>query len=164
MEQNNEINENTVLERYQNAIDYYWNTSRYNKKSYKRSRFLIIIFGSLVTLLSSFSSASFIVDNNYLKIFFAIITPILAALLTIIGGFAQSFHWGAAWRDMVLNAERLAKAKDLFLATKPGERDLKKELDLMHSLVIKETHNFFQRVLDSEEKPKEKKDEDDLDK
>ena len=102
------------------------------------------------------SSANFIEGNEVLKICFAVITPLLAVLLTIIGGFAQSFHWGATWRDMIVNAEKLEQARDLFLATIPEERDIKKELDTMHSLVIKETQSFFQRVLDSEVKPREK--------
>jgi hypothetical protein len=161
MEQNNDINESAILERYQKAIKYYWGASYHNKISYKRSRFAIIILGALVTLMSSLSSASFIGGNEVLKISFAVVTPLMAALLAIIGGFAQSFHWGAAWRDMVMNAQKLEKARDLFLATKPEARDLKKELDTMHSMVIKETRDFFQRVLDSEVKPKEKEDEDD---
>ena len=53
MDQNNNITESTVLERYQNAIDYYWDASGSNKKSYKRSRFSIIILSALVTLMSS---------------------------------------------------------------------------------------------------------------
>ena len=77
-------------------------------------------------------------------------------MLAIIGGFTQSFHWGATWRDMVVNAEKLEKARDLFLATKPENRDLQKELDTMHNMLITETESFFQRVLDSEVKPKEK--------
>ena len=161
MEENTHINEATVLERYQNAIDYYWSASRHNKASYKRSRLSIIILGSLVTLISSFSTAAFIEGNQVLKISFAIITPLLAALMTIIGGIAQSFHWGAAWRDMVVNAQRLTKARDLFLATKPENRDFRKELDTMHNMVLKETKSFFQRVIDSEVKPREKDEEDD---
>lgn len=160
MEPNNEINENTILERYQNKIDYYWYASRHNKKSYKLSRYSIIILGSLVTLMSSFSSSSFIEGNKGLDISLAVITPLLAALLTIIGGFVQSFHWGAAWRDMVLNAEKLEKERDLFLATKPQERDLKLELDKIHTMIINESKNFFQRVIDSDVKPQEKSDED----
>jgi hypothetical protein len=105
--------------------------------------------------MSSFSSASFIEENSGLKISFAVLTPLLAALMTIIGGFVQSFHWGAAWRDMVLNAQELEKSRDLFLATKPENRDLKQELDNLHQIVIKETKSFFQRVIDSEIKPKE---------
>jgi hypothetical protein len=142
MEQNNDINESNVLERYQKAIDYYWNASRHNKRSFKRSRFSVIILGSLITLMSSFSSAGFIEGNDALKISFAIITPLLAALMTIIGGFVQSFHWGAAWRDMVLNAQELEKSRDLFLASKPENRDLKQELDNMHTLVLKRQRVF----------------------
>jgi hypothetical protein len=158
MEQNSEINEVGILKKYQDKIDYYWKASRDNKNFYKRSRACIIIFGSVVTLMSSLSSASFIQETEGLKIVFSVLTPVLAALLTIIGGFAQNFHWGAAWRDMVINAERLEKAHDLFLATKPEARDNKKELIVMHDLIIKETHNFFQRVLENEIKPKEQED------
>ena len=87
---------------------------------------------------------------------FAVATPIIAALLTIISGFSQSFHWGAAWRDMVVNASRLEKERDRFLATKHEEKNFQSELDLLNSMVIEETQSFFQRVLDSEVKPKEK--------
>lgn len=155
MESNTQINESIVLERYQNAINYYWSASRHNKKSFKTSRFAVIILGSLVTLMSSFSSAAFIEENISLKVLFAVITPLLAALMTIIGGIAQSFHWGAAWRDMVLNAQRLEKARDIFLATEHGKKDLIFELKNMHNLVIKETKGFFQRVVESAIKPKD---------
>lgn len=163
MEQTNGITENSVLERYQKAIDYYWKASSNNKKSFKLARFSIIILGSLVTLMSSFSSASFIEDQPYLKVSFSVLTPLMAALMTIVGGIAQSFHWGAAWRDMVLNAENLEKARDLFLATKPEARDLKLELDKMHTMVINESKNFFQRVIESEEKPGTKNNKDTAD-
>ena len=160
MEQTNSINENTVLEKYQKAIDYYWDACKHNKKSYKSSRYMIIILGSTVTLLSSFSSAAFIEGSKVLDILFSILTPLLAATLTVIGGFVQNFHWGATWRDMVMSAMNLTKARDLFLATKPEDRNLKLELDNMHNLVLQETKSFFQRVLDSQIKPTEKEDTD----
>ena len=80
---------------------------------------------------------------GYLKKIETIITPLLAALLAIIGGFAQSFHWGAAWRDLVMNYQKLEKGRDLFLAIKPAERDLKNELDIMHGMVIKGNQRVF---------------------
>jgi len=156
MEQINDIKESDILTKYQKAIKYYWDSSRCNKISYKRSRYSMIILGAVLTLISSISSANFIESVYFLKISFSVLTPILAALLAIIGGFTQSFHWGATWRDMVVNAEKLEKARDLFLATKPENRDLQKELDTMHNMLITETESFFQRVLDSEVKPKEK--------
>jgi len=123
------IDHSYVLKRYENAIKYYWKSSSHNKKAYKQSRSLTITLGASVTLISSISSASFISDNNSLSIFFAILTPIIAAILTIIGGFSNSFHWGATWRDMVLNAVRLEKERDIFLATNPQQRDIKQELE-----------------------------------
>ena len=54
---------------------------------------------------------------------------------------------------MVLNGTRLEKERDRFLATKPEDRDLVKELDRLNTIVLDETRNFFQRVLDSEVKP-----------
>jgi hypothetical protein len=149
------IDEKYVLSRYKNSIGYYWGASTSNKKAYKRTRSLTIILGALVTLISSLASASFVEANDIINTVFAITTPIVAALLTIIGGFAQSFHWGATWRDMVINAERLEKERDRFLATKPEERDIQNELDILNTLVIEETRSFFQRVLDSEVKPKD---------
>ena len=148
------VDEKYILNRYKGSINYYWGASAANKNNYKRSRSLTIILGALVTLVSSIASATFIVSNDILNTIFAIATPIIAALLTIISGFAQSFHWGATWRDMLLNAERLEKERDRFLATKPEERDYKGELELLNSLVIEESRSFFQRVLDSEVKPK----------
>ena len=156
VEQAQAMDEKYVLERYQNQIDYYWKTSSSNKKAYKRSRTWTTILGALVTLVSSLASATFIDSNDFLNTLFAVGTPLIAALLTIISGFSQSFHWGAAWRDMVVNASRLEKERDRFLATKPEEKNFHSELDLLNSMVIEETQSFFQRVLDSEVKPKEK--------
>jgi hypothetical protein len=156
VEQAQAMDEKYVLERYKNQIDYYWKTSSSNKKAYKRSRTWTTILGALVTLVSSLASATFIDSNDILNTLFAVATPIIAALLTIISGFSQSFHWGAAWRDMVVNASRLEKERDRFLATKHEEKNFQSELDLLNSMVIEETQSFFQRVLDSEVKPKEK--------
>ena len=49
-----------VLEMYDKKIQYYWSASNYNKRSYKSTRYLLIVLGALVTLVSSLSSADFI--------------------------------------------------------------------------------------------------------
>jgi len=143
------------LNKYQGAIGYFWSASKSNKNSNKNSRSLTIILGALVTLISSISTATFIQDNQTLDVIFSILTPMIAAALTIIGGFTQSFHWGATWRDMIVNAELLEKERDRFIATKPEDRNIQNEHDVLNSIVIEETRNFFQRVLSSEVKPKD---------
>jgi hypothetical protein len=92
---------------------------------------------------------------NWLRITFAVATPVIAATLTVIGGLGQNFHWGATWRDMVVNATRLEKERDRFMATSLEKKDIKGELDTLNSIILEETKNFFQRVLDSEVKPKD---------
>lgn len=158
MTQIKEVDEQYILKQYKDKIDYYWAASRSNKNAYKRYRTWSIVLGALVTLVSSISAAEFIQSVDGLRIGFAIATPIIAAFLTVIGGLGQNFHWGATWRDMVVNATRLEKERDRFLATKPEERDFKKELDTLNSIILEETKNFFQRVLDSEVKPKDQTD------
>ena len=153
------VDEEYVLGQYKSQIDYYWTSSSYNKKAFKRYRTWTIILGSLVTLVSSISAAEFVQKPEWLRILFAVATPVIAATLAIISGLGQNFHWGSAWRDMVINATRLEKERDRFLATKKEKRDLEKELDILNSIVLEETRNFFQRVLDSEIKPKEQSNE-----
>lgn len=153
------IDHSYVLKKYNDQIDYYWKVSSINKHAYKRFRAWTIILGALVTLIASLSAAEFIQDVEWLRITFAVATPMVAATLAIMSGLGQNFHWGATWRDMVLNATRLEKERDRFLATPPENLDLSKELDLLNSIVIEETENFFQRVLESEIKPKEAKTE-----
>lgn len=148
------IDEAYVLQQYQKKIDYYWNASRSNKNSYKRYRTGTIILGALVTLISSLSAAEFIQGYEPLRITFALLTPVLAASLFAINGLGQNFHWGATWRDMVVNATRLEKERDRFLAT-PQTRSCEKELEIINGLILEETKNFFQRILDSEVKPRE---------
>ena len=138
-----------VLDRYESSIKYYWSSSKRNKKAYKLTRSVTIVLGASVTLISSLSSADFITSISTLKISFAIATPVLAAILTIAAGFAQSFHWGAAWRDMVINAKELEKELDRFKVTKPEEIDMAKEVAILNELVITESQSFFQRILDS---------------
>jgi hypothetical protein len=150
-----ELDEKYVLDKYQHKIDYYWGASRSNKHSFKRYRTWTIILGSLVTLISSIAAAEFLQNPEWLKNLFSVATPILAATLTVISGLGQNFHWGSTWRDMVINATRLEKERDRFLSTKPEKRDVQKELDILNSIVLEETRNFFQRVLDSEIKPKD---------
>ena len=149
------IDDDYVLNQYKSKIDYYWGASSSNKKAFKRYRTWTIILGSLVTLISSISAAEYLQDPVWVKNTFSVATPIIAATLTVISGLGQNFHWGSTWRDMVINATRLEKERDRFLATKKEKRDLEKELDILNSIVLEETRNFFQRVLDSEIKPKE---------
>jgi hypothetical protein len=149
------VDEKYVLDLYQSKIDYYWRASSNNKKAFKRYRTWTIILGSLVTLISSISAAEFFQEPEWVKNMFSIATPLIAATLTIISGLGQNFHWGSTWRDMVVNATRLEKERDRFLATKKEKRNFVKELDILNSIVLEETRNFFQRVLDSEIKPRE---------
>jgi len=151
------IDEQYVLKLYKDKIDYYWKASRSNKFAYKRYRAWTVILGGLVTLVSSISAAEFFQSIDWVRITFAIATPVIAATLTIIGGLSHNFHWGATWRDMVVNATRLEKERDRFLATKPEKRKLAKELDILNTIILDETRNFFQRVLDSEVKPSEER-------
>src|SRR5688500_331300 len=155
LEQPRVVDDEYILNQYKSKIDYYWGASSSNKKSYKRYRSWTIFLGSLVTLVSSISAAEFVQKPDGLRIAFAVATPIIAATLTVINGLGQNFHWGSTWRDMVINATRREKERDRFLATKKEKRDLEKELDTLNSIVLEETRNFFQRVLDSEIKPRE---------
>ena len=155
LEQLKAVDEQYILKKYEDRVNYYWKSSRSNKNSYKRYRSWTIFLGSLVTLVSSISAAEFVQKPEWLRISFAVATPVIAATLTVISGLGQNFHWGSTWRDMVINAVRLEKERDRFLATKKEKRDIEKELDLLNSIVLEETRSFFQRVLDSEIKPKE---------
>lgn len=136
----------TVLDRYEQRIGYYWRASRSNKQAYKVTRFLMIILGALVTLVSSISSADFIKSNGSLSVIFAVLTPVLAAGLAIVGGVSQSFQWGAAWSDMVMTASRMEKERDRIIVTPPGQIDPVKEMAVMDELVLNETQGFFQRL------------------
>ncbi len=154
-EQSSLIDEKYIENRYKSQIDYYWGASTTNKKAYKRYRSWTIFLGALVTLVSSLSAAEFIQNVEWIRILFAILTPVTAALLTVINGLGQNFHWGATWRDMAMNATQLEKERDRFLATRAEKRDLEKELNVLNTIVFEETRNFFQRILDSEVKPRE---------
>jgi hypothetical protein len=139
-----------VIKRYEDSINYYWKNGGINKRIYRRNRVLIIVLGALVTLLSSLISASFVEANAILKMTFAVVTPASAALLTIISGLTQSFQSGAAWRDMVLNAERLEKERDRFLATPDTAKNYRRELNVLNTIIVNESTAFFKRILDSE--------------
>jgi len=135
-----------VEDRYEKAIGYYWAVGRRNKLAYKWGRYLTIVLGSVVTLVASLASAG--LPDGYGKLM-AIVTPLLAASLTIIGGFTQSFQWGASWREMVLTAERLEAERDRIAVTSDPELDLRAELDRLNQLVQRESSGFFDRVMGS---------------
>lgn len=42
-----------INDRYMEAINYYWNASKSNKKWYKLTRSFTVILGALVTLIAS---------------------------------------------------------------------------------------------------------------
>jgi hypothetical protein len=135
-----------INDRYVEAINYYWNASKSNKKWYKLTRSFTVILGALVTLIASLSSSN-LIESTLLKDYFVIGTPIIAACLTIIAGFSQSFQWGSAWQNMVLTAQLLQKEYDRYLVTIPAERDLVMEADILNKFLLKETESFFERML-----------------
>jgi len=136
-----------VLDRYEDQIGYYWRASRANKRGYKGYRYLIVVLGSLVTLVAALSSADFIKESEAWAMTFAIATPVIAALLAILNGFSQSFQWGAAWREMVISAERLQKERDRIKVSPASDRDPVRELEFMNSTVLEESQGFFDRIL-----------------
>lgn len=155
--QNENVMDKHIQERYRDAINYYWGASRANKKWYKRTRSYTVILGALVTLIASLNSSTiidkciFLTDNDEcvleLKTLFALGTPILAAVLTTIAGFSQSFQWGSTWQNMVLTAQQLQKEFDRYLVTPLNERNFSKEAEILNSFVINESRGFFDRML-----------------
>ena len=136
-----------IIQRYVDAIDYYWKASRSNRKWYKLTRSLTVILGALVTLIASLSSSKFIIENSSVNFVFVIGTPVIAACLTVIAGFSQSFQWGSTWQNMILTAQRLQREYDRYLVTIPSERDFSAEADLLNKFIITETEGFFERML-----------------
>jgi hypothetical protein len=138
-----------VLDLYDQRIAYYWKASQHNKCSYKSTRYLLIVLGAIVTLISSLSSADFIKASAILTVTFAVLTPLLAAGMAIVGGVSQAFQWGAAWSDMVITATRLEKERDRIAVTPPSQLDPVKEVAQLDDLVLTETQGFFQRLFGS---------------
>jgi Protein of unknown function (DUF4231) len=133
-----------VLERYNQAIRYYWKASAVNRRLYKWTRYLVVVLGAVVTLLASLSASEAVVEQWGRVI--TVTTPVLAALLTIIGGLSQSFQWGAAWQEMVLTAERLERDRDRIIVTR-SEPAL--DMERLHQMVLQESEGFFARILGS---------------
>ncbi len=146
-----------VKKRYDDAIEYYWRASRYNKQYYKVTRILTVVFGAFVTLIASLSSSELIANSPFWKSMFAFGTPVISALLTIIAGFSQSFQWGSAWQNMVVTAQRLERERDRFLVTEPSERDHQHEVQLLNEFIISESKIFFDRMLGGSISSKEAK-------
>jgi len=136
-----------IQNRYQNAINYYWEASKNNKKWYKWTRSLTVIVGALVTLVASLSSSSIIEGVGWLKTVFALTTPVLAAFLTIVAGFSQSFQWGSTWQNMILTAQQLEKEFDKYQVTPIENRNYSEEAEKLNRFVIKESEGFFDRML-----------------
>ena len=133
-----------VLKRYEDSVRYYWKASALNRRLYKWTRYLVVVFGAVVTLFASISSSSMVTGRWATVV--AIATPLLAAVLTIIGGLSQSFQWGAAWQEMVLTAERLERERDRILVTRS---DPESDLQILNTLILKESEGFFTRILGS---------------
>jgi hypothetical protein len=136
-----------IRDRYQNAISYYWKASRANKKWYKITRSLTIIFGAGVTLIASLTSSEIIVQNKIIEMIFKLGTPLLAAMLTVIAGFSQGFQWGSTWQNMIITAQELEREFDKFLVTPEDQRDYLSEAEKLNSFVITESKGFFERML-----------------
>ena len=144
--QNENVMDKHIQDRYKNAINYYWGASRANKRWYKRTRSYTVIIGALVTLIASLTSSQIINDNG-IKTAFELGTPILAAVLTTIAGFSQSFQWGSTWQNMVLTAQQLQKEYDRYLVTPLNDRNFSKEAEILNAFVINESRGFFDRML-----------------
>ena len=114
---------------------------------------MTIFLGALVTLTSSLAATTFVEGIPWLDTTLDFAVPIVAAVLTIITGLSQNFQWGSAWRNMMVNKQRLEGERDRFQATEPRNRNYRKELLILNGIVLAETESFFQRVLDSETYP-----------
>jgi hypothetical protein len=148
MEEPNVMNlDKYIRDRYQSSIDYYWAACRTNKRWYKITRSLTVVLGALVTLVASLSSSKILNDSSTVQTLFSLGTPILAATLTIVAGFSQSFQWGSTWQNMVLTAQHLQKEYDNYLVAPANERDYLEESAKLNLFVISETEGFFERML-----------------
>jgi hypothetical protein len=142
----NEMDE-LIRNRYQSLIGYYWNASKSNKRWYKLTRSLTVIFGAAVTLVASLTSSEVIVQSSVAEKIFVIGTPVLAAMLTIIAGFSQSFQWGSTWQNMVITAEELQKELDKYLVTPADQRNYLEEAEKLNGYAITESKGFFDWML-----------------
>ena len=140
-------NDQYIRNRYENAIEYYWRASRNNKRWYKVTRSLTVILGAMVTLIASLSSSSIFGQNSLANEVLSVSTPMMAALLTIIAGFSQSFQWGSAWQNMVLTAQHLQAEFDEYLVTSPDKRDYRAEVLKLNEFILVESSGFFDRML-----------------
>lgn len=136
-----------IQKRYNEAISYYWRASTTNKRWYKITRSLTVIIGSLVTLIAALASSQIILNDPTLKVIFQFGTPVLAAVLTIVAGFSQSFQWGSTWQNMILTAQQLQKDYDRYLVTPLDKRNFSEEADKLNYFVITESEGFFERML-----------------
>jgi len=143
-----------VLQRYKESIEFYWRSSHRNKIGYKTTRYLTVVLGSIVTLISSLSAAEFIKSSPAWALSFSVLTPVLAATLAIVGGFSQAFQWGPTWREMVLTAEELTRERDRINLTSAERLDAVKEVALLDDLLLQETRGFFERVFGGSEPTK----------
>ena len=141
----NETGRDYVLQRYEKAISYYWQSSKNNKRWYKWTRYLTAFLGATVTLLASLSSSDLIAGGW--RTLVGIAAPVIAAALTIATGLLSAFQWGAAWQEMVLTAERLEQERDRIKVTPTSEPA--KDLELLNKLVIYESAGFFARIMGS---------------
>ena len=144
---NNNNTDKYIQARYRSAIDYYWSASKSNKRWYKATRSLTVVFGALVTLIASLASSKYFSGNLELETLFALSTPILAVMLTIIAGFSQSFQWGSTWQNMILTAQHLQKEFDKYLVIPERERNYLEEAEKLNNFVITESEGFFERML-----------------
>ena len=136
-----------ILQRYQKAIDYYWHAGRFNKRAYRNTRYMVVVLGAVVTLVASLASANFVESRGWLDVSFAIATPVLAAMLAIVSGIAQTFQWGASWREMVMSAEVLEARRDTIATSEADEVNIATDLAFLHDLQQNETRGFFDRIL-----------------
>lgn len=133
-----------VLDRINERVEYYWNSSKRNKRAFKGTRYLGVTLGAIVTMGSSVQGL--LPDDGNWSLAINIATPVIAAILTVTSGLSQSFHWGAAWREMVMTATRLEDERDRIVLTPEEQLDPAAEMAKINTLVEKETRGFFDRI------------------
>ena len=142
-----------LIKRYEDCIQYYWRGGKRNRRAYKLTRYSTIVLGATVTLIASLSAADFLGGVAGVTITLKVLTPVLSAVLAIVGGVSQAFQWGAAWSEMAITAARLESERDRVLVTPPSDLDLAREMGLLDSLVLSETQVFFHRLFGSGDAP-----------
>lgn len=145
------VNKDFVIQKYEDTIKGYKSAADKMEKNFKFNRYLPVILGGFISLLSTLSITSFVESLQSVRVGLALGTIILASVQAMLNELLRGQNWGDEWKRLTLHAYRIEREYYRAVATPEVQMNVKRELDLLSILVLEEKKSAIKSILNTTE-------------